>query len=310
MHASARRCNHIRKSRSDRVFDAVNITVMALFMGVMIYPLYFTVIASLSDPYEVINGNVYWVPNGFTLEAYQNVLKETRIWKGYANTIRYTCLGTLFNLLLTIPAAYTLSKKGMIGRRLLGIYFLIPMYVGGGLVPTYLQVKSLGLMNTPYTLIVLGGISMYNLIVTRVFYETSIPDALYESARIDGANELRAFVSIALPLSKPILAVMTLYYAVSHWNSYFNALIYLSKDEYQPLQIVLRNILLNNQMSLAILGSDTLDADAVQAAARRQYLAQGMKYALIFISSAPLLVAYPFVQKHFVKGVMIGSVKG
>ena len=302
--------NRIRKSTSDKVFDVVNITLMTLFMCVMIYPLYFTVVASLSDPYEVISGNVYLFPNGFTLEAYQNVFKESRIWVGYANTIRYTVLGTLFNLLLTIPAAYTLSKKKILGRHLLGMYFLIPMYFGGGLVPTYLQVKSLGLMNTSYTLILLGGVSMYNLIVTRVFFESSIPGALYESARIDGAGELRTFVSIALPLSKPIIAVMALYYAVAHWNSYFNALIYISKDALQPLQIVLRNILLNNQMSLAILGTDGMDADAVQAAARRQYLAQGMKYALIFISSAPLLVAYPFVQKHFVKGVMIGSVKG
>lgn len=302
--------NHIRKSRSDKVFDAVNMTLMLLFMCVMIYPLYFTVIASLSDPYAVISGNVYLLPKGVTLEAYQNVLKEDRLWSGYANTIRYTALGTLFNLFLTIPAAYTLSKKRIIGRHLMGIYFMIPMYFSGGLVPTYLQVKSLGLMNTSYTLIVLGGVSMYNLIVTRVFFESSIPGALYESARIDGANELRTFVRIALPLSKPIIAVMALYYAVAHWNSYFNALIYISKDEYQPLQIVLRNILLNNQMSLAILGTEGMDADAVQAAARRQYLAQGMKYALIFISSAPLLAAYPFVQKHFVKGVMIGSVKG
>lgn len=302
--------NHIRKSRSDGIFDAVNVALMIIFMIVMVYPLYFTVIASFSDPYAVINGGVYILPKGFTLEAYQNVFKETRIWTGYANTIRYTVLGTLFNLLLTIPAAYTLSKKGIVGRRFLGMYFLIPMYFSGGLVPTYLQVKALGLMNTSYTLILLGGVSMYNLIVTRVFFESSIPNALYESARIDGASELRTFVSIALPLSKPIIAVMALYYAVAHWNSYFNALIYISKDEYQPLQIVLRNILLNNQMSLSILGTDNMDADAVQAAARRQYMAQGMKYALIFISSAPLLIAYPFVQKHFVKGVMIGSVKG
>lgn len=301
--------NHIRKSHSDTLFDITNIALMVLFMIIMVYPLYFTIIASISDPYEVVKGNVYLLPKGITLEAYQNVFKESRIWMGYLNTLRYTILGTLFNLLLTIPAAYTLSKKHLIGHQTLGLYFLIPMYFSGGLVPTFLQVKSLGLMNTPITLILLGGVSMYNLIVTRVFFDTSIPNELYESARIDGANEFRTFISIALPLAKPIIAVMALYYAVAHWNSYFNALIYISKDEYQPLQIVLRNILLNNQMSLAIFGSD-MDADAVQAAARRQYLAQGMKYALIFISSAPLIIAYPFVQKYFVKGVMIGSVKG
>ena len=301
---------HIRKSRSDRVFDVCNVAFMLVFSFLMIYPLYFTVIASISDPYEVINGRVYIAPVGLTLEVYQNVFKEDRIWMGYLNTIKYTAFGTLFNLLLTIPAAYTLSKKHVLGRRAMSMYFLIPMYFGGGLVPTYLQVKALGLMNTPYTLILLGGVSMYNLIVTRVFFSTSIPEALYESAKIDGASELRIFWRIVLPLAKPIIAVMALFYSVSHWNSYFNALIYISRDEYQPLQIVLRNILLSNQMSLAILGTDNLEAEVVQAAARRQYLAQGMKYALIFISSAPLLIAYPFVQKHFVKGVMIGSVKG
>ena len=304
------RKNTIRKSASDRVFDTVNITLMVIFTILMIYPLYFTVIASLSEPYQVINGRVYLLPVNFTFESYQNVFREDRIWMGYYNTVKYTCLGTLFNLFLTIPAAYTLSKKNLIGGKLLGFYFLIPMYFSGGLVPTYLQVRDLGLMNTSYTLILLGGISIYNLIVTRVFFSSSIPTALYESARIDGAGEMRTFLSIALPLAKPIIAVMALYYAVGHWNSYFNALIYISRDNYQPLQIVLRNILLNNQMALSALDTDNMDADAIQAAARRQYLAQGMKYALIFISSAPLLVAYPFVQKHFVKGALVGSVKG
>lgn len=310
MMTRANKKNHIRKSASDKTFDVINIVFMVLFMLVMVYPLYFIVMASLSDPYQVMNGRVYLWPAGFTLEAYQNVFKESRIWVGYENTIRYTLFGTLFNLFLTIPAAYAISKKRLLGHRLLSIYFLIPMYFSGGLIPTYIQVKALGLMNTPYTLIVLGGVSMYNMIVTRVFFQTSIPEELYESARIDGAGELRTFLSIALPLAKPILAVMALFYAVGHWNSYFNALIYISKEKYQPLQIVLRNLLLNNQLLFSAMSSDIMDADAVQAAARRQYMAQGMKYALIFISSAPLLIAYPFVQKYFVKGVMIGSVKG
>ena len=302
--------NRIRKSASDKVFDAINIAVMLLFMLVMIYPLYFIVIASLSDPYKVLSGQVYFWPSGLTLEAYGNVFRENRIWTGYSNTLRYTSLGTLLTLALTIPAASTLRKKRLLGRRALAFYFLIPMYFSGGLVPTYLQVKALGLMNTPHTLIVLGGVSMYNMIVTRVFFSSSIPEELYESARIDGAGELRTFGSIALPLSKPILAVMTLFYAVAHWNSYFNALIYLSKEQYQPLQIVLRNLLLNNQMMISNMSSEIMDPDAVAAAARRQYMAHGMKYALIFVSSAPLLAAYPFVQKYFVKGVMIGSIKG
>ena len=311
MRNSTRHKNHILKSKRDMVFDTINVIIMILFMLVTLYPLYFTVIASISEPFDVIKGRVYLWPKSFTLESYSNVFKDKRIWTGYSNTIRYTVLGTLFNLILTIPAAYTLSKKKLLGRKLLGIFFLIPMYFSGGLVPYYLQVKSLGLMNTSYTLILLGGISIYNLIVTRVFFSSSISEALYESARIDGASELRTFVSIALPLSKPIISVMALYYAVGHWNSYFTALIYISRDEYQPLQMVLRNILLNNQMSIGILGDELLnDKNAIEAAARRQYIAEGMKYALIFISSAPLLAAYPFVQKYFVKGVMVGALKG
>lgn len=300
----------IKKTRADRVFDICNIAIMILLIVVMAYPLYFIVVASLSDPYSVISGKVYLWPVDFTLDSYANVFREDRIWRGYYNTIKYTFLGTLFNLALTIPAAYILSKKRLLGRKFLSFYFLIPMYFSGGLVPSYLLVNRLDMMDKPYTLIFLGGISIYNLIVTRIFFQTSIPDELYESASIDGASNFRVFFQIALPLSKPIIAVMALYYAVAHWNSYFSALIYISSDAYQPLQIVLRNILINNQLSLSGMDSSSLSADEVLAAARRQYMAQGMKYALIFVSSAPLLIAYPFVQKHFVKGVMIGSIKG
>lgn len=300
----------IKKTRADTAFDICNIFIMVLLIVIMAYPLYFIVIASLSDPYKVINGEVYLWPAGFTLDSYGNVFREHSIWRGYYNTIKYTLWGTLFNLMLTIPAAYILSKKKLAGRKFLSFYFLIPMYFSGGLVPTYLQVNKLGLMNRSYTLIFLGGISIYNLIVTRIFFQTSIPEELYESASIDGASNFRIFFQIALPLSKPIIAVMALYYAVAHWNSYFNALIYISSDAYHPLQIVLRNILISNQMVFSSMDTSSLSADEALAAARRQYMAQGMKYALIFVSSAPLLIAYPFVQKHFVKGVMIGSIKG
>ncbi len=221
---------------SDKVFDVCNNTLMLVLIFVAAYPLYFIIIASFSDPYEVINGSVYLLPTGFTFESYINVFREKRIWSGYSNTIFYTLFGTLFNLMLTIPAAYILSKKRLIGRKFLTFYFLIPMYFSGGLVPTYLQVKNLGLMDKPYTLIFLGGISIYNLIVTRIFFATSIPEELYESADIDGASQFRIFFQIALPLSKSILAVMALFYAVTHWNSYFNAMIYISNDKYQPLE--------------------------------------------------------------------------
>ena len=197
----------------------------------------------------------------------------------------------------------------MFGRSALAVFLLIPMYFGGGLMPTYLQIKSLGLINKPYTLIILGGISIYNTILTRVYFQNSIPESLYESATIDGASEWINFWRIALPLAKPIIAVIALYYAVSRWNEYYNALIYVSKADYFPLQMQLRNILLLNQ-SMAEISVDSMDAAEFAEFEHRQYMAMSMKYSLIFIASAPLLIAYPFVQKFFVKGVMIGSLKG
>ena len=297
-------------TRGDRIFGVINTIFLVLIVLIMIYPIYFTVIASFSDPYSVVKGKVYFWPNGFTLEAYANVFKDNRIWMGYINSIINTAFGTLLNLVLTIPTAYVLSKKNIPGRGILATFFLIPMYFGGGLIPNYLLVKSLGLLDTRFTLIILGGISIYNMIIARVYYERSIPGELYESARIDGADNISIFVRIALPLSAPIIAVMALYYAVGRWNEYFRALIYISSDKYQPLQMVLRNILLMNQESLAAIDSAVMDADEIEAAARLAYMAEGMKYALIFIASAPMLIAYPFVQKYFVKGVMIGSLKG
>ncbi len=305
--------NKIKSTMSDRVFDAVNVALMIIIIVLMLYPLYFTVIASVSDPYSVVKGQVFLWPKGLTLEPYTNVFKDNRIWTGYRNTIFYTVVGTLWNLILTVPSAYVLSKKHLPARGFLATYFLIPMYFGGGLIPTYLQIKSLGLINTIYTLVILGGLSVYNMIVTRVYFQTSIPEDLYESARIDGASDFRSFFQIALPLAKPILAVMALFYAVGRWNEYFTALVYVSDVKLQPLQIVLRGILLLNQTAVQSLDTKSMtdtDIEQMLDLARRTYMAEGMKYSLIFIASAPLLVAYPFVQKYFVKGIMIGSLKG
>lgn len=237
------------ESRGDRAFGLINAALLCIVVFIMAYPLYFTIIASISDPYEVVRGNVYLLPSGLTLEPYANVFKDARIWTGYRNSLIYTSVGTLFNL-------------------------------------------------------------FYNMVIARVFYERSIPGELYESARIDGADNLNIFVRIALPLSAPIIAVMALYYAVARWNSYFDALIYISNDNYQPLQMVLRSILLLNQQMLAAIDTNSMTAEEIADATRLAYMAEGMKYALIFIASAPMLIAYPFVQKHFVKGVMIGSLKG
>ncbi len=302
--------NLIKKTRSDRIFDLINYSLLVIITLVMLYPLYFTVIASISDPYAVTRGEVVLLPAGFTLEAYQNVLEESRIWIGYRNSLLYMLFGTCFNLLLTIPCGYAWARKDLPLRRFFTWYLLIPMYFSGGMIPTYLQIKSLNLLNTPIVLILVGGISIYNTIITRSFFQSSIPEEIYESARIDGANDFRCFFSIALPLAKPIIAVIALYYGVAHWNSYFNALLYVSKTDYQPLQLVLRSILLLNEGAMANLDIENADLDMILEMNRRAYVAQTMKYALIFIASAPLLTVYPFVQKYFVKGVMIGSVKG
>ena len=283
---------------------------MLLILFITIYPLYFTVIASISDPKAVATGEVVWCPVGFTLDSYKQVLEYKPIWTGYANTILYTVVGTLFNLFLTIPAAYTLSKKYLPGKKVLMGFFMITMYFSGGMVPTYLLVKNLGLVNSRWALIILGGISIYNLIVTKTFFSTSISESLYEAARIDGAGEIRTFLSIALPLAKPIIAVMLLYYAVAHWNDYFTALLYVNDKDLVPLQTVLREVLIQNQSALDPENMQrTMSEGELIDSAKRVYTAYAMKYSMVFIASAPLLAIYPFIQKYFVKGVMIGAVK-
>lgn len=301
--------SNMLKSKYDKVFDAINCTLLFILTLLMIYPLYFVLIASFSEPFEVANGNVLLWPKGFTLTAYRNMLKESGVWIGYRNSIFYTIFGTAYNLLLTIPTAYVLTKKSLPGRSLLTGYFFVTMYFGGGMIPTYLNIKNLGLLNTPWVLIIGTGVSCWNLLVTRQFFASSIPDELYESAQIDGANDFRQFLQIGIPLAMPIIAVMALFYGVGHWNAYYNALLYIRTSELHPLQLVLRNILISNEQMLlnAQLEGDT---EAMVVAVQRAHMAEAMKYALIFIAAAPMLCAYPFVQKHFVKGVMIGAVKG
>ena len=299
-----------KKRTGFSLFDAVNITLLLFLTFLVAYPIYYTVIASFSDYTAVATGKVSLLPIGFQTTAYAAVFENSEIWRGYLNTILYTAGGTAFNLFLTIPAAYAMSKKKMLGHGLLSWYFLITMYFGGGMIPTYLLNKSLNLVNNPLIMVISGGISVYNMIVTRTYYQNSIPESLYEAGRIDGSSEIGIFVKIALPLSLPIVAVMCLYYAVGHWNGYFTALIYLTKTKYQPLALVLRRILIMNQAALdEAVGAD-LDPSLIANAAARANLVVVMKYALVMIASLPMLILYPFIQKYFVKGVMIGSVKG
>jgi len=299
------------RTKGDKIFDVCNVIFMLLLTFIMFYPLYFTVIASLSEPLDVARGNVRFWPVNFTIQSYRQVFAYSQIWIGYRNTIFYTVFGTLFSLFLTVPAAYTLSKKFVSFRGPITFFFVFTMYFGGGMVPTFLLVMNLGLMNTPWVMIILGGFSVWNLIVTRVFFMTSIPEDLFESARIDGASDFRQFFTIALPLAKPVIAVITLWYAVGNWNAFFNALLYIRDSNLEPLQLVLRRVLIQEQAVLdeAIL-ADALQPGELVDMVRRQHAALTMRYAMVFIAAFPLLVMYPFIQKYFVKGVMVGSLKG
>ena len=298
-----------RYSLSDKIFLIITYGILLLIAFVCLYPMYFTVIASFSDAYDVYMGRVNWLPSQFTTEAYKLVFQNRMIWRGYANSIFYTVVGTLFNLALTIPTAYALSKKRMYGRTFFMTLFIITMYFGGGMIPTYILFKNLNLINTRWILIVNGGLSVYNVVVTRTYFQNNIPESLYEAARIDGSSEIGIFAKLVIPLSAPIIAVIALYYAVGHWSSYFSAMIYITDIDLQPLQVILRKILILNETAY----EDALnsgDIELINNAAKQAYLAMTMKYALVFIASAPMLIIYPFVQKFFVKGIMVGSLKG
>lgn len=308
---SKRRMKWLNYSMGDKLFLITTYTVVIILTLICLYPLYFTVIASISEPNAVYSGKVNLWPSGFTLEAYEAMLQNKSIWLGYANTIFYTVAGTSFNIFLTIPCAYALSKKKMFGRGFLTGLFLFTMYFGGGMIPTYLLYDSLNLINTRWILVLCGGLSVYNVIVARTYFQTNISESLCEAARIDGANEFYIFWKLVLPLSAPIIAVITLYYAVGHWSSYFNAMIYVMDTDLHPLQLVLRRILILNETAFdeAVMSGDN-SGDMLAMLDRLRELATTMKYSLVFIASAPMLIAYPFVQKYFIKGIMVGSLKG
>lgn len=288
--------------RSDFAFDViVNLLGICIVLIVLI-PLIFVIAASFSDPDLVIKGKVLLFPKGFTTKAYTMVFENEDIWRGFRNSCLYTIAGTLISVILTILAAYPLSRKELPGRNLFMMLILFTMYFSGGMIPTYLLVKDLGMYNTIWALLIPAAISTYNLIVAKTFFENSIPGELYESARLDGCGNVAMLHRIVLPLSKAILAVLVLYYAVGIWNAYFDALIYVRDTSLHPLQIVLRNILLLGQTEQ--MGTNDVGmADKIK-------MAEAVKYSAIVVSSVPMLLIYPFVQKYFVKGVMIGAVKG
>lgn len=299
---TAVRNNKVKKSKEDKIFDFILYGIAAILIVVALYPMYFIVIASISNPNLVSNGEILFLPKGINFKAYEQLASYSQLWTGYKNTILYVIFGTIFTLVVNIPAAYALSRRKLYGRKALTIFYLIPMFFTGGLIPTYLAVQQFHLLDTFWVMVLPFSVVTYYIIVGRTFFANSIPEELWEAAQLDGCGYMGFFFRIVLPLSKAVIAVIALWAAVGQWNSYFNALIYLRDPELQPLQIILRNILISNQT----ISSMTTGA----AAAEAKQMADLIKYAVIVVSSAPIMCLYPFVQKHFNQSVMLGSLKG
>lgn len=282
---------------TELLFYIISVIIIILIA----YPLWFVIIASFSNPIDITNGEVWFLPKKWDLGGYRELFKQRQIWTSYLNTIIYTFVGTFIALAVNIPAGYAMSRRDLVGRKWINIFYLIPMFVGGGLIPTYFIVKWFGLLDSFWVMVLPFSVSTYNIIVAKTFFRSSLPESLWDAAQIDGCGTLRYFFQFALPLSKSVLAVIGLWTAVGLWNSWFNALIYLNKESLQPLQLLLRRILISN---LSLLGAAT---GSMAQELRR--LSDMMKYAAIVISTLPIMCLYPFLQKYFNKGVMIGAIK-
>lgn len=292
---------HAIQSAGDRLFDTINIIILIVLCLIVVYPLYYVVLASMTDPAVVHTGKLLLYPEAPYFKGYAEALAYPQLISGYANTIWYTVLNAIVALCATIPAAYALSRKDLVGRRVVMFLFTFTMFFNGGIIPMFLTIKSLKIYNTAWALVLPAAVSVYNLIVCRSFFESSLPQELLEAAQIDGCNDFRFFFTMAIPLSKTIIAVMLLYYATAMWNTFFNALMFLQDESKMPLQVVLRNLVLSNQLSMSASGAEF---------AEKQKLVDQLKYVIITVSAVPLMIVYPFVQKYFASGVMLGAVKG
>ena len=292
----------VQLSRTDKIYYFVVYALIIVMTLAVLYPLVYVVSASFSSGRAVSSGKVVFFPVEPSIYGYQRVLEYTSIWIGYRNTIFYTVVGTIINIVVTLMCAYALSRKGLRGRGFFTFMFTFTMIFSGGMIPSYILMRNLKILNTVWAMLLPGALSVYNMVVTHTFLQSNIPDDLLEAAKIDGCSDIQFFFKIVLPLSKAIIAVISLYYAVGHWNSYFNAFLYLKDRDLYPLQIFLRQILVQGNLS-----ADMLDPEAM---AQMQTLQQILKYTVIVISTAPMLCLYPFVQKYFQQGMMIGAVKG
>lgn len=291
----------VKRSASDARLNFIFKTIAILMIIAVLYPLWFVIIASFSNPADIANGEVWLLPKRLDLSGYQELFKQKQIWTSYLNTIIYTVVGTFIALAVNIPAGYAMSRRDLMGAKWINVFLLIPMFVSGGLIPTYFVVKAFGLLDSFWVMVLPFSVSTYNIIVARTFFKSTLPETLWEAAQIDGCGTIRYFFQFVIPLSKSVLAVIGLWTAVGLWNSWFNALIYLDKESLQPLQLLLRRILITNQ---SLLGAAT---GSMAQELRR--LSDMMKYAAIVVSTLPIMCLYPFLQKYFNQGVMLGSIK-
>lgn len=291
------------ESRGDRVFNVMIYIILSLVAVIVLYPLLFVLSASFSDPQAVLRGEMLLWPKGVNLNSYAKIFQNQDILTGYSNTLLYTSIGTLINLVMTVLGAYPLSRKDFVGKNAIMALFVFTMFFGGGLIPTYLLIKDLGMLNTFWVMVLPNAVSIWNIIIMRTFFQQSIPYELQEAATIDGCSNIQILTRIILPLSMPIIAVMILFYAVGHWNAFFNALLYLSDKDKFPLQLILREILIQGQTNDMVKMS-------TESAIKQQREVEGIKYAVLVVANIPVLILYPFLQRYFVKGVMIGAIKG
>ncbi len=294
------------RTRADVITDAINLTLMIVVLVIVLYPLYLILIASVSDAYKVVRGEVWLYPKGFSLDAYQHVFMNNELWRSYANSIGYTVTGALISLILTMAGAYALTKN-FPGKQIVSFMIVFTMFFNGGLIPTFLTIKQVGLYNTPWIMVLMNCVTVWNLMLARTYISSSIPHELYEAATLDGADHFTYFIRVVLPLSSTIIAVLSVYYGIARWNDYFTGLIYISDRQWLPLQTLLKEILAALQVSDSTLAMVTDDAASRAEALKRAEVA---KYCIIVISTVPAIVLYLFMQKFFVKGVMIGSLKG
>lgn len=289
----------VKEAPGEKIYTFVVYLLLILISATIVLPLLHIISGSFSDPMLLLTGKVSFLPKGFTLAMYEKVMKDSSIWKGYANTILYTVLGSFISVVLTTCAAYPLSRKDLFGRNVFTTIFIFTMFFSGGMIPTYLIVQKLGMLNKIWALILPTAISTYNMIIMRTFFENTIPNELIEAAALDGCNDLTAFFRVVLPLSGAVFAVMTLFYGVAQWNSWFPALLYIRDRSLYPLQMVLREVLIQSDISNMAGSSGDVEV-----------IGDGLKYATMVVSTLPIMCLYPFLQKYFVSGVMIGAVKG